>query len=302
MPSAKSGMIVCPECGEGNRATARFCTACAARLGAEPSATSRPAPVGRASSPAPLRHDGRLDAPRTTHSRPLPLGATPAADSGAFLVKFCIAGLIVMIGFIGWALYMLTAGKAVPALPMGQGSPASAEAVSAAPAALPSTAPATPAVATAPRPAPAATPPAPSLAAAPAPAGVAVATPPPAAERPPVTEGQRPVAQRRQAPRERVRPPVSNESASEGAVAGGWIEPTRPPASTSSPLYQDAGPPIVQGPGPREPAVASVPYAPPYTPPRTAGAFGRPSADPGPPIAEGPGPRYDYSTPGAVGR
>ena len=280
MSSAKTGTIVCPECGEGNRATARFCTACAARLGAEPSAAGAVVPA-----PAALRHQSRRDAPHTVHSRPTPLGAS-ASDSATFLVKFCIAGLIVLIGFIGWALYMLTASKAVPVLPVVQGSAAPSEAV--APSA---------AVPVSPPPQPVATLPVPTRI---PPETPRVAPSVPVAAAPAFPEIRRPAATRRQTTRESAQPtmPVPNENGGEVAAVGNWVEPTRPPASTSSPLYRDPGPPIVQGPGPRESLLPTLPYP----PMRSGSTVGMQGADPGPPIAEGPGPRYDYSTPGAVGR
>lgn len=65
---------------------------------------------------------------------------------------------------------------------------------------------------------------------------------------------------------------------------------------TSAPNYQDAGPPIVPGPGPREP----LPMTSPAQPAGSVATTGR--QDVGPPVTAGPGPRYDYSTPNAVGR
>jgi len=241
-----------------------------------------------ASAPAALRHDSRPDTLRAVPSRPMPFGA-PAADSATFLVKFCIAGLVVLIGFIGWALYMLTASKAVPVLPVGQGVVATPDAVAASTAS--STAPPLPLA----RPAATPTPPTPARATAEAPSAVAAA---PLAADQAFPEIRRAESPRRQTRRESTPPPTPTQSAGEVATTGEWVAPTRPPASTSSPLYQDPGPPIVQGPGPRESVLPALPSA----PTRAGGSVGTPRADPGPPIAEGPGPRYDYSTPGAVGR
>ena len=87
-----------------------------------------------------------------------------------------------------------------------------------------------------------------------------------------------------------------------------------PPAMTSSPNYQDAGPPVVAGPSPTagpglspsptptttsgEPFVRMRPA--PSSAARSAVSGGAP--DLGPPVAAGPGPHYDYSTPNAAGR
>lgn len=73
-----------------------------------------------------------------------------------------------------------------------------------------------------------------------------------------------------------------------------WIEPSRPPGRTSEPTYQDAGPPVVAGPGPLR-----TPVQPPEVARDTASSAG---PDPGPPLAPGPGPRYDFSSPGALSR
>lgn len=242
---AKSSTPVCPACGQENRAAARFCVACAARLGAEPSIAPAAAP---ATAPAAIagHADSYFDAPRTVHSRPLPLSAAPANNAG-FWLKFCIAGLVVMIGFIGWSLYILTGSKAPMQLPVGSGSVAAPSvAASPAPTASPSPAPtpapaavavAAPSVAAAPAAAPATHPP------------LASWTVPPEAQRPAAATAARQAGQRLVATRERTRP-APNEV--RPADFGGWVEPSRPPGMTSSPNYQDAGPPVVPGPGPRE--------------------------------------------------
>ena len=301
MFNAKSSTIACPECGQPNRAEARFCEACAARLGAEPSiaSTRTPtrAPLPPAVAPVPIaapvvasvaaRGDSRFDAPRTVHSRPMPL--QEASNSG-FWFKFCMAGLAVMIGFIAWSLYMLTGSKAPTQLPAAQVSAETAPAAA-------SPAPAGSSVA--PSNGPAIVAPSPSTAAAvdAAPRSTpttrtprAASTVPPAAQRPATEAATRPASQREATARERVRPPPSEVRP---ADFGGWVEPSRPPAMTSAPNYQDAGPPIVSGPGPREP----VPSATAPAGPTTAGR-----QDLGPPVSTGPGPRYDYSTPNAAGR
>ena len=280
MSSAKPATIICAECGEENRATARFCTACAARLGAEPSAAG-----GAASNPMPLRQESRRDALGASPSRPIPL-TPPAADSATFLFKFCIAGLVVLIGFIGWALYMLTASRAVPAAPASQSAASSAEPATIVPPVAASEAVPTPSQGLATQGAP--------TRAAPGAPPVRAAAPAESYETFP--EIRRPAPVRRQATRDRA--PRAGEAAPEVATSDNWTEPMRPPASTSSPLYQDPGPPIVPGPGPRESALSTLPSV----PVRSGGAAIGRSADPGPPIAEGPGPHYDYSTPGAAGR
>jgi len=307
MFNAKSSTIACPECGQRNRAEARFCEACAARLGAEPSIASTRAPtrapLPQATAPVPLAAstaaggDSRFDAPRTVHSRPLPLQAQ-ATNSG-FWFKFCMAGLAVMIGFIAWSLYILTGSKAPTQLPAGQVSaevppPVAASVAPAGPSPVPSPLPATVApVAPLPTTAAAAADAPPRSASPTARAPRPSSTVPPAAPRPAIDAGERPTPQRQAAARERVRPPPSEVRP---ADFGGWVEPSRPPAMTSSPNYQDAGPPIVAGPGPREP----LPTAPPAQPAGSVATTGR--QDLGPPVSAGPGPRYDYSTPGAVGR
>ena len=322
MFNAKQSTIACPECGQRNRAEARFCEACAARLGAEPSIASTRAPtrapLPRATAPVPLAasaasaaagSDSRFDAPRTVHSRPLPLQAQAANNSG-FWIKFCIGGLIVMIGFIAWSLYILTGSKAPTQLPTGQAGTASAPATSAVP---PSTAAApvvTPAAAV-----PAATHAAAalSLPARPAPS-VATATSnvPPVVERFQATEpsAARPAAARQAAARQRARPAPSEV---QPADFGGWVEPSRPPAMTSSPNYQDAGPPVVAGPSPTAgPGLSPTPSpssgsSEPFVRMRPAPSANVRSAvngssDLGPPVTAGPGPHYDYSTPNAAGR
>lgn len=306
MPNAKSSTIACPECGQRNRAEARFCEACAARLGAEPSiASTRPptrAPLPQGAAAAPLgaspvasgaaRGDSRFDAPRTVHSRPMPL---QEASNTGFWFKFCMAGLAVMIGFIAWSLYMLTGSKAPTQLPAAQ--------VGA------QTTPPVPAAATGQSPAPMGPPPAnmapspntaatadasPSTAAPTARAPQPASTVPPAAQRPTAEARERPAPQRQAATRERVRPPPAEVRP---ADYGGWVEPSRPPAMTSAPNYQDAGPPIVPGPSPREPLPMTSPAQPAGS---VASTTGR--QDLGPPVTVGPGPRYDYSTPNAAGR
>lgn len=268
MFNAKSSTIDCPECGKRNRAAARFCVACAARLGAEPAIVSAPAELPTPAAPA-QRGDSRFDAPRTTHSRPLPLQSA-AIDTAGFWIKLGIGGLIVMIGFIGWSLYILTGSKAPAQMPVT--APVASTPASAAV----STAPIMPA-------APAAPPPqAAPIASAPVPQ-----VPAPLAARETATRGAAP--QRQATYRERLRPPPTTEV--RPGDFGGWVAPTRPPAMTSAPDYQDAGPPIVTGPRPSEPFAAAAPAAP-APDPRAAGG-----GDLGPPVVAGPGPRYDYSTP-----
>lgn len=264
MLSNRSSTTVCQECGKRNAGSARFCSACAARLGAEPS-------IGAGAGAGALPPDSRPD------SRPGALQA-PAADTGAFWVKLCIGALVVLLGVIGWALYMVTGSKVPAPLPAGAGT--------AAPEAI---APPPPPAATAPPP-----PPPPPVATAP-PAAPPSATPPPAprvaAEAVPPSDVfpyKAPAAQQRRSARLRPAPAEADSTAGE-APSGAWVMPSRPPAVTSSPGYRDEGPPIVPGPGPS------------VSDPATAGTA--PSAsDPGPPAALGPGPRYDFSTPGARGR
>lgn len=101
------------------------------------------------------------------------------------------------------------------------------------------------------------------------------------------------VAAMRDVPREQRNGPRKTAKAGETSTPS-WIEPSRPPGRTSDPTYQDAGPPVVAGPGP---------LATPVRPPEVARDTASPQApDPGPPLAPGPGPRYDFSSPGALSR
>lgn len=271
MSNTTSSTTVCAACGRKNPANARFCVACDARLGAEPS-------IGAAAAPVPA--DGLHDASHAVPSRPAALEASAGADSGAIWVKLCIGGLVILLGFMGWALYMLTGSKVPQQLPTGQS--AAVPEVSAVPSPPSSPPLPPPPVATAPPPAPSAPPAAPPAAAgaAVAPSDVFPYTPPTA-------------TQQRRAARARSRPAPADAAAPGGeASAGAWVEPSRPPAITSSPSYRDDGPPIVPGPGPAVGEAAA--------PAVVRGAV-RP-ADPGPPVVEGPGPHYDFSTPGARGR
>lgn len=318
MFSRKPSTLVCPECGQRNRAEARFCEACAARLGAEPSIASRRAPTraplppvatpGALATSAAGGGDSRFDAPRTVHSRPLPLQAQAASSSG-FWIKFCIGGLILMIGFIAWSLYMLTGSKAPAQLPSGQAGGAGTPTAIVAPTpSLSATPTATPTV-TPPAAGPASTGAAAALS---LPARPATSTPtsnvPPATDRFPAAESSaaRPTPARQTASRQRARPAPSEV---QPADFGGWVEPSRPPAMTSSPNYQDAGPPVVAGPSPsvapaqsQSPAPSATPTEPfvRMRPAPSSAVNGAP--DLGPPVAAGPGPHYDYSTPNAAGR
>ncbi|MDM0090710.1 MULTISPECIES: zinc ribbon domain-containing protein [unclassified Variovorax] len=252
MFSQRSSTMVCPECGARNPASARFCSACAARLGAEPSIGEEAVPVSSAMPAAPA-----------------------TADTGTIWVKVFIGGLVILLAFMGWALYMLTGSKVPQPPPTGQG--AAVPEVPVAPSPPPSPPPVATAPSVAPSPPPVAPPPATTGTAA-APSDVFPYTPPPS-------------AQQRRAARARARAAPAEAGAGDAAT-GAWVEPSRPPAMTSLPSYRDDGPPIV--PGPRPAAGAAVP----------AGSSGTPvqPADPGPPVVAGPGPHYDFSTPGARGR
>ncbi|MGI4779411.1 MAG: DUF7577 domain-containing protein [Janthinobacterium lividum] len=261
MSRVKSPTAVCPECGTTNPADARFCVRCAARLGAEPSIVAP-----RLSAPSRSAGAGAIP------SRPAPL-AVQRADTTTFWVKLGIGGLLLLIGFVCWSVYILTDVKTVPQMPTGQGGAtagvvlAPVVAVPAAPstASLPSSA--VPAASTA----------ASSVSNAASGAGSSTA----------------PIAVVPAAPRVRATPRSASRAVEENAaVSGGWVEPSRPPAMTSSPAYQDAGPPIVRGPEPRETAPVPV----------TVPSQGNPAPDLGPPVVEGPGPRYDYSRSGGTGR
>lgn len=243
MSRVKSPLVVCPECGTTNTADARFCVRCAARLGAEPSIVA-PSP----NAPPRPTISGAIP------SRPVPLPAQ-RADTTAFWVRLGLGGLLLMIGFVCWSVYILTDVKTVPQMPTGQGGGMSGVVLA-------------PVIAV---PAPA------SLPSAAVPSATAPVAAAPATARPRATNRA-----------------VGRAADENAAATGGWVEPSRPPAMTSSPAYQDAGPPIVRGPEPRE--TAPVPVTVPSQ------AQGGSAADLGPPVVDGPGPRYDYSRSGGAGR
>ncbi|WP_183028385.1 zinc ribbon domain-containing protein, partial [Variovorax sp. UMC13] len=97
MSNPTSSTTVCAACGRVNPANARFCVACAARLGAEPS-------IGDAAAPAPP--DGPLDASHVVPSRPAALEASAGADTGTVWLQRLVGGLVILLGLMGWALYM----------------------------------------------------------------------------------------------------------------------------------------------------------------------------------------------------
>lgn len=257
MFNANPSTTVCAACGRKNRASARFCVACDARLGAEPSIASA-APPSSARPPQVLHEpllDGPLDSPRTVPARPAGPGPRDV-DTGSPWVKLGLGGLVLVLGLAAWALYV-KGNEAVHPVPAAQRTTAPEAAAVAAPPAVRSDAD-TPANA----PVPAAVPDRP-------PARAAAAAPPrPARQAPPGPQAE-----------VRARP------------SGAWVEPSRPPAMTSSPGYRDAGPPIVTEAAPTVSDGA----------PAASGGSARP-ADPGPPVVDGPGPRYDFSTPGARAR
>lgn len=271
MFSQRSSTTVCQECGKRNPASARFCAACAARLGAEPSIGAAAVPGATIASP-----EGRHDAPRTVDSRPGELAAR-GVDTSAFWVKLCIGGLVVMLALFAWALYTLTGSKVPAQVPIGQG---------AAPSEVSTVAPPPP-----PPPQPAATVPstAPSAAPAAAPAATTAAVPP--SDVFPYTPPAKASGAPQRRPARVPQAPVEGAADARVAAPGAWVEPSRAPSMTASPAYRDDGPPIVPGPGPGMGDAA----------PAVSGGPAR-SVDPGPPVVEGPGPRYDFSTPGARGR
>jgi pyruvate/2-oxoglutarate dehydrogenase complex dihydrolipoamide acyltransferase (E2) component len=280
MSRFKSPPAVCPACGTANPADARFCVRCAARLGAEPSIVAP-----RLSAPSRPADAGAIP------SRPAPL-SSGRTDTTAFWVKLGLGGLLLLIGFVCWSVYILTDVKTVPQMPTGQGG-GTAGVVLAPVIATPVPAPAptasTPAAAAEPPSTtiPSTTVPAASTAAAPASNTVAPVTAASAASR------------ARAASRQAARAAEERAAEDRAVVNGGWVEPSRPPAMTSSPSYQDAGPPIVRGPEPRETAPVPV------TAPNPVVVQPQPrvetAPDLGPPVIEGPGPRYDFSRPGSGG-
>lgn len=292
MSRVTSSVSICPECGTPNPANARFCASCAARLGAEPSIVAP-----RLSAPSRLAASGAIP------SRPAPLPA-PHANTTAFWVKLGLGGLLLMIGFIGWSVYVLTDVKVVTQVPTGQGgsaattvaAPAAPASASAAPADAPLR-PLTPSTAvTAPSSA--------SAQSATVPASAPSASTPTNPDRPRDEDdlqrriealekqlaGQRSRAASRAAAARAAEDPANGSSGA--AATGGWVAPSRAPAMTSSPGYRDAGPPIVRGPEPTVPTEVV----------RPAPSAVMPAPDGGPPVVEGPGPRYDFSRSGGTGR
>ena len=286
MSRVTSSVSICPECGTPNPASARFCASCAARLGAEPSIVAP-----RLSAPSRLAASGAIP------SRPSPLPA-PHANTTAFWVKLGIGGLLLMIGFIGWSVYVLTDVKVVTQMPTGQGGNAGAT-VSA-----PAAAPAAPsAAATTVPPAQTAAPVVSAPPAGPAPSAAMQANPDPPTDAGDLQRriealekqlaGQRSRAASRAAAARAAEEPATGSSGA--AATGGWVAPSRAPAMTSSPGYRDAGPPVVRGP---EPTVPTVPTE----VARPAPSAVMPAPDLGPPVVDGPGPRYDFSRSGGTGR
>ncbi|WP_162591758.1 zinc ribbon domain-containing protein [Variovorax sp. PBL-E5] len=281
----------CGICGASNRENAKFCVNCAARLGVEPMGQS----IFGTDAKAPrTQRDSGFDAPRTAYSHPMSLrAALMSREPAIFWVRAGMTGLVLLIGFIGWCLYVLTANKVPPqssvsertvlAAPQPPAEPKPATAGADAPK-LAST-PAVPATTSEARVAPASVPGTQAASAEPRSRTVAATTP-----RNTETRRARPAA----APR--VRAPTSSDE-DDVSPKFTWVEPSRPNARTSMPDYQDPGPPIVQGPGPR---YAGSPPSPVVSPREFAGPAQ--GADLGPPIAPGPGPRYDFSSPGATPR
>lgn len=208
-------LVTCPSCGQPNAAREKFCTACAARLGEEPSiGAARPRVA------APSARDSAFGAPRTVHSGPVPLRAPPP-DAAGFWFKFCMAGLVLMLGFLGWALYVMSGSRAVPPAPLARSVAPAAAGPDVAPPIASAVAPAVPAA---------------------APAAPAATSPQLMAE--PRAAAARPVA------RERNRRPARERAPAVEADGDAWVMPSRAPAVTSSPQFRDAGPPIVEGPRP----------------------------------------------------
>ncbi|MEJ8824425.1 hypothetical protein WKW80_20685 [Variovorax humicola] len=287
----------CGVCGKPNRQNAKFCVRCAARIGVEPLGQSMFG-AAAAGPNADAPHDAAFDASRAAHLR-----SADAREPVVFWVRAGIAGLVLLIGFVAWCLYILTVNKAVPPSPISTTSVPLAPAATAEPKSLVEVPPvaqpvaqprAPPRIATSePRPPatqpPAATQPPSSL-----------PTTAPSSARAALNLTGAPEARAADAPRDyaRSRPRKTAAPPADSAPSNfTWNEPSQPPARTSMPDYKDSGPPIIQGPGPR---YASSPPLP-EVPPRNSLAPAQ-AADSGPPIAPGPGPRYDYSTPGALPR
>jgi hypothetical protein len=301
----------CGICGKLNRENARFCVGCAARLGVEPVGTSIPGPAF-----ADSHRDAGFDSTRTAgHSRPTPLrAAAPAREPAMFWLRAGLAGLVLLLGFVGWCMYVLTSHKTV--VPLQASTNTSSPSSESRPQAEPAPTVASPvapvaAPASAPSPAPAASsrvatlvPQAPAAKPSPATgteADASIASPHPAIIGGGVDAARtRPTAAPRSYPRERSRRQDPPDTDSSGLAPNyGWVAPSREPANTLNPGYADPGPPVVPGPGPRY--ASSIP-TPVEVPPIYEGVVPSRGPDAGPPIVPGPGPRYDYSSPGASPR
>ncbi|MEJ8846839.1 hypothetical protein [Variovorax rhizosphaerae] len=302
----------CGICGKLNRKNARFCVGCAARLGIEPVGHSIPGPAF-----ADSRRDASFDATRTGHSRSMPLRASaPAREPAMFWLRAGIAGLVLLIGFVGWCMYVLTSHKAVAPLQAGTNasvpavqaeSPSDPAATAVAPVTPAPLAPSTLAGSAAPASsnrAPTAAPLAPiakpyAATGTEADASIA-ATPSSAANSAPIRSTATPGATPRNYARERNRRQESPDTETSSLPSNySWVEPARQPANTLNPGYVDAGPPVVPGPGPRY--ASSIPSPVGVSPNYESTAPMR-GPDAGPPIVPGPGPRYDFSSPGAIPR
>lgn len=270
--------LICTECGNANRAKAKFCTACAARLGGvEPSGLAalerlpsvrpgldRGSPAGRASGAGPLE-------------RVLP------AETPGFWLRLMLLGVVLTVGFMAWYLYVTRelpvpsarseiAAAAVPAeKPASPVEPLKSTAI-APQAAAPATGPAAAPLAGAPARQDARTPT--SRTRPPAAAERArVRTPRPAGEEEELFRGTAPASTGRAL----ALANELNEAELPGTTAG-RAPPYGNSARAPSRSADDLGPPIAPGPGPR------------YGPARATSRF---ENDPGPPVAPGPGPLYE---------
>ena len=287
--------LICEECGSTNRAKAKFCAACAARLRAvEPSGISAPAAV------EPMASTSIRGAPVTQPAAVGPAQRLLPAEMPGFWLRLIALGVALTVGFMAWYLYVTReVATPPPRTEVAATEPAKPAAV------IPPTSATDSPVAHA-KPTPTAA----AVAPAPQPAAVAPAAPQPAAapasEAPATDASQRRPRQPSVQPRApsvetraTVRTPrpaagdADTSAVSRGrslALARELNEAEAPGASGSAPQYRlgqtpsrlagDPGPPIAVGPGPR------------YNAPRAASRF---DDDPGPPVVPGPGPLYDAS-------
>ena len=314
--------VICDGCGTANRDRALFCSGCAARLHAvEPSGLS----ALEASEP-PRSPPQREAEPSQPGAAGAAAGLLPA-EKTEFWLQLVVLGTAMSVAFFAWYLYITREIPAPSPRTQVEAVPSSPEKTAAQGAPAPS-APAAPTLPPSPTAAPS-----PAPMSMPKPAPAADATPAPARAEAPARAAQDPARERADEQqrtasveaRSRVRTPgyapleqardLPSAASQRPQGAARWNDPGPPIALGPGPRY-DPGPPVAVGPGPRSdsarapsrladdpgPPVAPGP-GPLYTSPRLPAATSPGvRADPGPPIAIGPGPLVDYSVRGGQPR